>query len=57
MKCIECCKTCDKRYPACWGSCEKYLKEKEQYEKYKITINKRDSVDRMIREIRKNKKR
>lgn len=29
------CKDCQGRYPACWGSCPKYLEAKAKYERQK----------------------
>lgn len=29
------CKECTDRYPACWGSCPKYIEAKAAYEKQK----------------------
>lgn len=29
------CKDCTERYPACWGSCPKYLEAKAKYNKVK----------------------
>lgn len=29
---ITVCKNCDHRYPACWGSCPEYIKEKKKIE-------------------------
>lgn len=26
------CKGCKERYPACWGSCEKYIKARAEYD-------------------------
>ncbi len=31
----QCCKDCQERYPACWGSCSKYLEAKAEHEKLK----------------------
>ena len=29
---IGVCKDCQERYPACWGSCERYLEAKKELE-------------------------
>lgn len=35
MKCIRCCKDCSSRYSACHDTCERYKKEKEEYQEDK----------------------
>ena len=45
MNYIRCCKDCKERYPACHDKCERYIKEKEAYEKYKREITKRKMED------------
>lgn len=43
---IKCCKNCvpPKRHPGCWGTCPEYIKEKEQWDKYR-------EEDRIQREV------
>ena len=43
-----CCKNCQKRYPACWGSCPDYAKEKEEKAALREAENKRLSRMRKI---------
>lgn len=33
---ITCCKDCPDRHINCWGSCERYLAEKAEYQKEKV---------------------
>lgn len=39
------CRDCEDRYPACWGSCERYKKEKEQRDILKERARKRYEED------------
>lgn len=39
------CRSCEDRYPACWGSCERYKKEKEQNDILKERARKRREED------------
>lgn len=39
------CRDCEDRYPACWGSCERYKKEKEQNDILKERARKRREED------------
>lgn len=32
---INVCHNCQDRYPACWGSCQKYLNAKAEFSKHK----------------------
>lgn len=29
---ITVCRSCEARYPACWGSCEKYIKARAEHD-------------------------
>jgi len=33
------CKGCQERYPACWGSCQKYLEARAELDKKKAAIH------------------
>ena len=41
------CKGCGERYTACWGSCKKYIEEKEENERQKKAREK----DRIINDM------
>lgn len=45
MNYIRSCKNCTERYPACHDKCEKYLKEKRDYENYKKELHKKRLED------------
>ena len=49
---ITCCKGCTERYEACWGSCEKYLKQKAEYDAQKAEARKRLDVISGLNEAR-----
>ena len=36
---IECCKDCQERYPACWGTCPKYLEARAEWERHKKQLH------------------
>lgn len=40
MNYIRCCKDCKDRHLACHDKCEKYIKEKQDYEEYKKKMTK-----------------
>ena len=44
MKKITCCYKCEERYPACWGECERYKKEKAEI----ITESRRSTQDHIM---------
>lgn len=45
MNYIRCCKDCKDRRPACHDKCEKYLKEKKEFQEYKREITKKRLED------------
>lgn len=40
-----CCKTCTERYVGCHGKCEKYIKERMEWEKWKADVKQARSTD------------
>ena len=48
---IKVCHNCKDRYPACWGSCQKYLDAKTTYEKQKKAREKAIVLHQMIESV------
>ena len=51
---IKVCRNCQDRYPACWGSCQKYLDAREVHEKYKKAREKDQALNDMIESVHYN---
>ena len=51
---IKVCRNCKDRYPACWGSCQKYLDAKAVHEKYKKAREKETVLNDMIDSVHSN---
>ena len=47
---ITCCHNCTDRHEACWGSCEKYKKQREAYDKKKAELMKQVKANRIMHE-------
>lgn len=48
--CITCCKGCTERYEACWGTCEKYIKQRAEYDAKKAESRKKADIEHGITE-------
>ena len=48
---IKVCHNCKDRYPACWGSCQKYLDAKATHEKQKKAREKAIVLHQMIESV------
>ena len=51
---IKVCRNCQGRYPACWGSCQKYLDAKAVHEEQKKSEKKDRLLDDMIDSVHSN---
>ena len=61
MKMPRVCKNCNDRYPACWGSCEKYRAARSDYdaamnEFKRKEAGRKDAQDFLFRSIAKTKR-
>lgn len=48
------CKGCQERYPACWGSCPKYLEARAELDKKKEVRKAHIQMDHAIKETQYN---
>lgn len=48
---ITVCKDCQGRYPACWGSCPKYLEARAEHEKKKAEKRTAHHMECAIRSV------
>ena len=51
---VKVCRNCQDRYPACWGSCQKYLDAKAAHEKKKKAREKEMVLNDMIDSVHYN---
>lgn len=49
---ITCCKDCPDRYPGCHGKCEKYIKERSDYDAKRSEYRKKYDIDSKLAEQR-----
>lgn len=58
MSATDSCLGCEERHTACWGTCEKYKRQKERREEMKRQYyGSRDAVNFLAENIRKAKRR
>ena len=51
---IGVCKDCQERYPACWGSCERYLEAKKELEARKAAKLKAYNMEGAVNAVQYN---
>lgn len=49
---ITCCKDCPNRFPGCHSTCEKYIQQKNEYEKAKAERKAKSAVQQGLNEYK-----